>query len=409
VLEVAESELSVLLKLKDDATKELGGLKGKWGGLFKGMGIGVAALGASAIAAGAASVKSFADAGDEVQKMALRTGFGTEALSELRHAANLSGTSLAGFETGVKRMARFVDDANEGLSTSTRTMEQLGLTAEDIEGLSPEETFNKFAQSIASLEDPLARANAAQEVFGRAGTTMLPMFAEGAEGMAKMRQEAHDLGVVFDEDAANSAAEFKDNLTRLQGAFQGLMNQVAQALLPVLDPLIQAFTELVKALPIGEITTLIKSLLPPLVAILVDLFSVIPFATMVKLVTTVLHPAMILLKAIMSILGPLLTLLEPVLMIVTLIFELITPVIEGLAWVIGNVGKGLGFLAGGAKSALAGVGLGGGGGSALLPPAAGTTVNVNVAGSVRSDQELAQILKTELLKDGLRNVSTGLT
>ena len=59
-----------------------------------------AALGAAVIAGsailgfGISSIKTFAETGDAIQKMALRTGFSTEALSELGFAAEQSGASL---------------------------------------------------------------------------------------------------------------------------------------------------------------------------------------------------------------------------------------------------------------------------------------------------------------------------
>ncbi len=204
------------------------------------------AIGTAASAAAFKIVKDFAAAGDEVQKMALRTGFTTEALSELRLAAELSGTSIQGLEKGVKRMATTLLDAEQGLSTAVDAMNELNLTIGDFEGLSPEAAFEKFLIAIANLEDPLKRAAVAQDIFGRAGTAMLPMLADGAEGLAAMRQEAHDLGIVFDQEAANAAARFNDDMTRLGGTIDGLKFKIAEELIPTLNALAVAFTQLLK-------------------------------------------------------------------------------------------------------------------------------------------------------------------
>jgi len=433
---MADNELKILLKMKDEASKQLDGFKGKlakMSGTLKGVGIGMAAVGTAAIGMGIASVKQFADAGDEVQKMALKTGFSTEALSELRHAADLSGTSLTGLGTGLRKMSTFVVDVKDNLSTATDTLDRLGLSASDIEGLAPEEMFNKLTMAISAIEDPLIKADAAQQIFGKTGTDMLPMLADGAEGLAAMRQEAHDLGLVFDQEAADSAANMNDSITRLQGAFTGLMNQIAKALIPVIEPLIKVFTELVKALPIDEIAELIGSLLPPLAKILVELFDAIPFELMVKFVMSVLKPVMTLLKGILSLLSPILTLLEPIFMILTLVMELITPIIEGLAWILGKVGAGLGVVTGGLSSAVGSL-FGGASGAivtkptyslvgeagpeAIIPlsrapgasPLGGgnTTVNITVEGSVLTERDLAETVRRELLLVSNRNYSTGL-
>ena len=232
------------------AQKGIKGLTDRMGGL-KGAAIGVGiAAGAAAVGGIAAfaksSISAFAQAGDEVQKMALRTGFTTEALSELKHAAELSGASLSSMENGVKRMQRTILDAENGLSTATDAFEMLGIEMADVEGKTPEEQFTLLSGALADVEDASRRSALAQQVFGRAGTQLLPMLAAGKDGLAAMRQEAHDLGIVFDQDAANSAAEYQDSLTKLKGAFQGIQFAVGKALVPVLVPLIEKFTEIAK-------------------------------------------------------------------------------------------------------------------------------------------------------------------
>jgi len=175
-----------------------------------------------------------ANAGDEIQKMALRTGFSAEALSEYKHAAELSGTSLESLEKGVKRMQKVLFDAEKGLSTANDAIDALGLSLEDLQGLSPEQQFDKLAMSIASIEDPSRRAALAQEIFGRAGTEMLPMLAAGADGIAQMRQEARDLGIVFSQEAADVAAQFNDDMDRLRKALGGVFQELGMKLIPIM-------------------------------------------------------------------------------------------------------------------------------------------------------------------------------
>jgi len=199
------------------------------------------------MAAGAgifALAQKTANAGDVIQKMALRTGFSTETLSEYKHAAELSGTSLDALEKGVKRMQKSIYDAERGLSTANEALDFLGLSIEDLQGLSPEQQFDKMAMALADIEDPSKRAALAQEIFGRAGTEMLPMLSAGADGIVAMRQEARDLGVVFSQEAADAAADFNDNMLRLKMAFSGAFMEVGQNLLPIItEQLIPALRE----------------------------------------------------------------------------------------------------------------------------------------------------------------------
>lgn len=204
---------------------------------FKNVGKGLSkAITVPAIAAATglfALVQSAANAGDEIQKMALRTGFSTEALSEFKHAAELSGSSIESVEKGVKRMQKMLFDAEKGLSTSKDALAALNLSFEDLRGLSPEEQFSKLSMAIADIEDPSRRAALAQEVFGKAGTELLPMLASGSEGIAAMRQEARDLGIVFSQDAADASAKFNDDLDRLKKGFGGVFKELAMNLMPM--------------------------------------------------------------------------------------------------------------------------------------------------------------------------------
>ena len=238
-----------VLKLGVDTKSLDAGMKGIGNTIKKhqkAIGIGMTAAGGAILAAGALSIKTFAEMGDEVQKMALKTGFSTEALSELRHAAEISGTSIQGIEKGVKRMASTLLDAEMGLATSVDALNELNLTVEDFKGLGPEEAFNKFMEAIADVEDPLKRSALAQDIFGKSGVDLLPIMADGSQGLADLRKEAHDLGIVFDQEAANKAAEFTDSMHRMDEATSGVKMAIAEQLIPVLMPLIDKITAIIK-------------------------------------------------------------------------------------------------------------------------------------------------------------------
>ena len=172
--------------------KNLGDSVQKLGKLAMGAGLAIGAI-------GAASLKSFAGAGDQIQKMAIRTGFSTESLSELRVAAELSGTSLDGFENAARRMFRTISDAERDMMTAVDALGALGLTSAELINLHPEEAFHKIAFALADLETHAMKSAKASEIFGRQGTMLLPMLEDGAEGFAELSKKAHELGVIWDQ------------------------------------------------------------------------------------------------------------------------------------------------------------------------------------------------------------------
>jgi len=239
------------IKLGLDKTafdKQMTGLKGTIQQHSKQIGMAMTAAGGAILAAGALSVKTYAEMGDDVQKMALRTGFSTEALSELRYAAELSGTNLEGLDKAVKRMSGTILDAQDGMETYVRAFEHIGIKVEELEGLNPEEQFLKIALAIADVEDPMKRAALAQDMFGRSGTELLPMLANGAAGVNELREAAHKFAPIFDQEAANAAANFNDRLADLTGSVDKVKFEIADKLIPILIPLIEKIRDIISGI-----------------------------------------------------------------------------------------------------------------------------------------------------------------
>jgi len=234
----------VVIRVNADVAKAKAGLAGI-ADKMKSVGRAATVAGGLITGLGVASITQFAKMGDEVQKMALRTGFSTEALSELRVAAELSGSSLKGMETGIRRMSKVIVDAKDGLGESVDALDRMGVSVDDLMGKSPEEQFEILTMALADMADKTDQVATAQEVFGRAGTALLPMLAGGAAGLEEMKQKAHEMGVVFDQEAADKAARLSDSFTTLKGSLQGVMLAIAEQLAPVITDFAEKATTVI--------------------------------------------------------------------------------------------------------------------------------------------------------------------
>lgn len=202
---------------------------------FKTMGKVMVVAGLAIAGAMAAAVVSYAKAGDEVAKMAKRTGLAVEMLSELRHVAMLTGTDLGAIEKATKKMSKTIVDASDGMVTYIRAFDRIGLSAEALLRLEPEEQFWTIARAIGDLENQTIKAATAVDIFGRAGTMLLPMLQLTTEELNAARQAAHDAGVVFDAEAAVKAEIFTDALGTLKASLQGIGFELADQLMPTLS------------------------------------------------------------------------------------------------------------------------------------------------------------------------------
>ena len=199
------------------------------------IGLGVTAAGIALLAPLIGAVNQFTKTGDELNKMSARTGFAVRALSELGFAGEQTGQDLKTVELGIKGMQRSIRGLEQGLSTQKRAFNDLGLTIEDLQDLSPEEQFTLIADRLAKIEDPTRRAGVAMDVFGRAGTKLLPLLSLGAAGIEKLRQEARELGIVMSGEQAQAAADFADAWNRISRQLKFLIVLVGGELAPELS------------------------------------------------------------------------------------------------------------------------------------------------------------------------------
>lgn len=199
----------------------------------------LAALGAAITTPFALALRQFLKVGDQLDKMAARTGFTVESLSALGFAAEQSGASAEVLENGIRTLQRSVNDLGRGLSTQTDAFEVLGVTFADIEKLNPERQFRLVADRISQIEDPSKRAAIAMQVLGRGGQQLLPLLNGGADGIDAFIAEAKSLGLVIDTDAAKAAARLGDLLNVLRKQFIAVAVTVGSALEPGLSRVAQ--------------------------------------------------------------------------------------------------------------------------------------------------------------------------
>ena len=217
----------------------------KFGQAMKKVGAGFAAVGGTITAALGVAVKSLANAADVADDTAKRTGLTVEAVQELSYVAKMTGSNLATVEVALRTMQKSLADTGTESAAFTGALETLGVSLADLRNMNPQEQFEMLSQAIAGVADPSQRAGLAMTVFGRAGTALLPMLAEGTAGIAKLKEEAHKYSYVMSQEVATAGSDFNDNLDRLKGSLGGLAQQVAAGLLPTLNSLIKCAADVV--------------------------------------------------------------------------------------------------------------------------------------------------------------------
>ena len=303
---------------------------------------------ASAVTAIGGTVVSASEAGDEIDKMSQKLGLSSEAYQEWDYVMNLAGADINSMQGGMKTLANTMDDAVKGSKTAAAKFEALGISLKDLEGMSREDAFAAVVEGFQGMEDNAERAALANDLLGRSASELTPLFNQSAEATAEQVKQAHDLGMVMDEDVVKNSAALQDSITTMQSSIQGLGLKLAGSLMPIVQSVMDWVTDhmpqieemLQQIQPI--IQSLFEQLLPPLLDLAENLFPsimdllnlLIPaigsiLSDLLPMIVGLLNEILpLLIEFIGEILPIILDLLDALMPLLQMVFDIIGPIIK---------------------------------------------------------------------------------
>lgn len=176
---------------------------------------------------------------DTMGKFVRRSGIAVEAYQELKHAADIAGVSSEEFDKSLEKFTRNLGDAKAGFGTLTEMLKRVAPAFLDQlkSTKSVGDAFELMVAAMGELKDPAARASLAAAAFGRAGQSMTLIMEKGSVEVARLRKEAHELGLVVGGRATAAAEDYVDAMARLKGAIRGVVLQASIGLGPWLTKL----------------------------------------------------------------------------------------------------------------------------------------------------------------------------
>lgn len=174
-------------------------------------------------------------------------GITAEAVQELGYAAGQSGGSSELLEVGFKRLSATMAEAQGGSKEARKAFKSLGIDMRDLKGETLDQNFEVIAEAFRKMPDGADKAAAAMKIFGKSGVELIPLLNEGQAGIVKLREEAHELGGVIDNQTAAALEDFGDQQDKVKFSIQGLKNEIVVALLPTLREMTAGFLQWVKA------------------------------------------------------------------------------------------------------------------------------------------------------------------
>ncbi|MBJ7550731.1 hypothetical protein [Marinomonas ostreistagni] len=192
------------------------------------VGLGIVGGGLFAVA------NSTSELGDQAAKTADKLGLQISALQELRYAAERSGVSSNTLDMAMQRMVRRLAEAKNGSGEAKGALEELGLSAQALTSMTPDEAMNEIADALKGVKSQSDRVRLAFKFFDSEGVSMVNMLKDGSAGLQQLRKDARDTGYVLSEQAARDAEAFQDSLLNAKLGMAGFKNTIGSAIMPVI-------------------------------------------------------------------------------------------------------------------------------------------------------------------------------
>lgn len=191
--------------------------------------------------------KQQAEQVDLMGKTASKLGMLAEEYSRLEYAAGQSGVATNQFNTATQRLTRrLAEVAATGTGTAKGALDALGVSAQELIALRPEERMLKLADSFGAIDSQAERVRLAFKLFDTEGVNMVNLFQSGAEGMESMFNEADKLGITISNLDTTKAAALVDLTDKLKRVFNGVVRQITFAMAPALLTIGEMILELIK-------------------------------------------------------------------------------------------------------------------------------------------------------------------
>ena len=218
----------------------------------KALGKGIAAGGAALASATGAMTKALisgtqevAQYGDQIDKMSQKLGLSATAYQQWDYVLGQAGADINSMSVGMKTLTNKLDDAKNGSESAQQMFAALGLSMEDLAGMSREEVFENVIYGFQGMADSTERAALANDLFGKSGQELTPLFNQSVEDTQALIAASDELGFVMGDQAVKNAAHYHDSLDTLTRTFGGVKNSLMGEFMPSITAVMDGLTALI--------------------------------------------------------------------------------------------------------------------------------------------------------------------
>jgi hypothetical protein len=257
----------------DTSTQKGQTMQGKMEGVFKGIKTAITVAGiAMAVKGIGDSFTDAAAAADLVDKSSQKLGLSRTAYQEWGYVLSQNGGNIESFGVAMKTLQTAMV---QGTAQTDAALNLLGLSAEKLKNLTPEEALAETIKAFQKMPEGAAKSAAAVDLFGKQGMELLPTLNQASDATDKLKNDAHELGLVLTDEAVDAGVEFGDAMDALKKTVSAAGTTFLTGFMPAITKILNILAPLLaNVLPkLGEAFGKIVEKVGPLVETLVNGFA----------------------------------------------------------------------------------------------------------------------------------------
>ena len=181
----------------------------------------------------------------ETENFADRIGIASDQLRILNYAAEQTGASAGTMQMALQRMTRRISEASTGSGEAVGALNELGLSAEYLAGLSPDKQFGAIADAMQNVSSQGDKVRLAMKLFDSEGVALVNTLAGGSAGLDEFGAKAQQMGLLLG-DQGDKVRSASDAIANMQKAWHGMVQQIATLVAPWLEKIANFITRIVE-------------------------------------------------------------------------------------------------------------------------------------------------------------------
>ena len=202
----------------------------------KKVGLAITAAGAAITGFAVLSVKNFADYADGIDKVADRSQLTTDLVQEMALVLGRNGQAVEDLDKVMDGLDKALGALQLGTGKQVQAFHDLGITVDDVnfEADRMDEIFLTVIKRLQNVEQDTKRTQIATDLFAGGQKALAVTLTNSNEQFDEIRRQAHEMGLVLENDGVKSGAALTDQMGDLGAQMAMVQVRIGELISPFL-------------------------------------------------------------------------------------------------------------------------------------------------------------------------------